>query len=167
MPHLVELDHHRSSFRLRLLGVGGRELLQPGLDGGRGDTQELGGAVHGQAADIEQHGRHLQGQRLAAWGRVGEVQAATFAQIALLVAHPPVLDMLFAPAALAPKSHGQSPWRSSSARKIGHLYNHKTLHRARVCWTMPMYCGSLSAGMRVSSFGGSGRRGMKDSWLVS
>src|SRR5215217_2539716 len=35
--------------------------------------------------------------------------------------------MLFAPAALAPKSHGQSPWRSSSARKIGHLYNHKTL----------------------------------------
>src|SRR3954452_2919437 len=33
-PHLIELDHHRSSFRLGLLGVGGRELLQPGLDGG-------------------------------------------------------------------------------------------------------------------------------------
>src|SRR3954467_405745 len=34
VQHLIELDHHRSSFRLGLLGVGGRELLQPGLDGG-------------------------------------------------------------------------------------------------------------------------------------
>src|SRR5215207_17600 len=34
--------------------------------------------------------------------------------------------MLFAPAALAPKSHGQSPWRSSSARKIGHLCRSQT-----------------------------------------
>src|SRR3954454_16901458 len=127
MPHLIELDHHGPALRLGLLGVGGRELLQPGLDGGGRDTEELGGAVHGQTTDIEQHGRHLQSQRFAAWGRVGEVQTAGFAQIALLVAHPPVLDMLFAPAALAPKSHDQSPWRSSSARKIGHLYNHKTL----------------------------------------
>src|SRR5207237_10754481 len=33
--------------------------------GGR-DTQELGGAVHRETADVEQHGRYLQGQRLAA-----------------------------------------------------------------------------------------------------
>src|SRR6185503_15536817 len=39
------------------------------------------------------------------------------------------LDVIFTPAPLAPKSHDQSPWRSSSARKIGHLYNHKTLGR--------------------------------------
>src|SRR3954462_9493247 len=87
----------------------------------------LGGSVHRQTTDIEQHGRHLQGQRLAAGGCVSEVQAAGFAPVALLAAHQPILDMLFAPAALAPKSHGQSPWRSSSARKIGHLCRSQTL----------------------------------------
>lgn len=38
-------------------------------------------------------------------------------------------DLLFAPAALAPKSHSQSPWQSSSARKIGHLCRSQTLKR--------------------------------------
>jgi len=109
VPHLVELDHHGPTFWLRLLGVGGRELLEPGLDGGRGDAKELGGAVHRQATHIQQHRSRFQGQRLAAWGRVGEVQTAPLAQVALLVAHQPVLDVIFTPAPLAPKSHNQSP----------------------------------------------------------
>src|SRR3712207_8940959 len=40
------------------------------LDGGGRDTQELGRAVHRQAAAIKQHGGGLHGQRLAAGGRV-------------------------------------------------------------------------------------------------
>jgi hypothetical protein len=72
MPHLIQLDHHCPTLRLGLLGVGGRELLEPDLDGGRRDAKQHGGAVHGQTTDIEQHGGSLQGQRLAAWGRVGE-----------------------------------------------------------------------------------------------
>src|SRR3954467_3899819 len=76
---------------------------------------------------IQQHGSHFQGQRLAAGGCVGEVQAAALAQVALLGAHQPVLDVLFAPAALASKSHSQSPWRSSSTRKIGHLCRSQAL----------------------------------------
>src|SRR3954471_16804904 len=44
MPHLVELDHHGPALRLGLLGVGGRELLQPSLDGGGRDAEQLGGA---------------------------------------------------------------------------------------------------------------------------
>jgi hypothetical protein len=42
-------------------------------------------------------------------GRIGEVQAAAFAQVALLAAHQAVLDVLLAPAALAPKPHDQLP----------------------------------------------------------
>jgi hypothetical protein len=72
---------------LRLLREGGRELFEPGLDGGRGNAEQLGGAVHRQTAHIEQHGRYLQGQRLAPGRRVGEAQTAAFAQIALLAAH--------------------------------------------------------------------------------
>src|SRR3954453_14094510 len=86
-----------------------------------------GGAVHRQTAHIQQHGSHFQGQRLAAGGCVGEVQAAALAQGALLGAHQPVLDVLFAPAALASKSHSQSPWRSSSTRNIGHLCRSQTI----------------------------------------
>src|SRR3954463_920342 len=127
MPPPREPDHHRPAFWLGLLRVGGRELLEPGLDRGCRDTQELGGAVHRQTAHIQQYGSHFQGQRLAAGGCVGEVQAAALAQVALLGAHQPVLDVLFAPAALASKSHSQSPWRSSSTRKIGHLCRSQTL----------------------------------------
>src|SRR5215210_5759113 len=45
VPYLVELDHHRPAFWLGLLGVSLGELLEPGLDRGWRDTQELGGAV--------------------------------------------------------------------------------------------------------------------------
>src|SRR5829696_1829424 len=113
VPHLVELDHHRPALRLGLLGVSLGELLEPNLDGGCRDAQELGGAVHRQSADIEQHGRHLQGQRFAAWGRIGEIQAAGFAQVALLATHEPVLNVLVAPAALTAQLHGQPPQGSA------------------------------------------------------
>src|SRR3954464_10271444 len=66
-------------------------------------------------------------QRLAAWGRVGEVQTAAFAQIALLSAHQPVLDVSVTPTPLTAQPHDQSPWQSSSARKIGHLCRSQTL----------------------------------------
>src|ERR671928_284881 len=101
VPHLVELDHHGPAFRLGLLRIGSGELLEPGLDGGCRNAEELGRAVHGEAADIKQDGGRFHGQRLAAGGCVREVQAAAFAQEALLTAHPPVLDVLLAAAALA------------------------------------------------------------------
>src|SRR5215203_5341025 len=48
-------------------------------------------------------------QRLAPGGRVGEVQAAAFTQIALLAAHQPVLDVLFTPTPLAAQPHDKPP----------------------------------------------------------
>src|SRR4051794_40642280 len=72
-------------------------------------------------------------QRLAAWGRVGEVQTAAFAQIALLSAHQPVLDVSVTPTPLTAQPHDQSPWQSSSARKIGHLCRSQTLLHLAVC----------------------------------
>ena len=50
MPHLVELDHHRPTLRLGFLRVGGRELLEPDLDRGCRDPEQLGGAVHRETA---------------------------------------------------------------------------------------------------------------------
>src|SRR3954471_12917468 len=66
-------------------------------------------------------------QRLDAWGRVGEVLTAALAQIALLSAHQPVLDVSVTPTPLTAQPHDQSPWQSSSARKIGHLCRSQTL----------------------------------------
>src|SRR5215207_6926198 len=41
VPPLVKFDPHRPTLRLGLLRVGCRELLQPGLHGGRGNTEQL------------------------------------------------------------------------------------------------------------------------------
>jgi hypothetical protein len=110
VPHLVRLDRQGAAFRPGLLGVGCGEALDPGHDGGRGHAQELGGAVHRQAADVEQDGQNLDPQRQAARRRVGEVQPAALAAVALPAAHQPVPDVLLAPAPLAPqpRSAGRS-----------------------------------------------------------
>src|SRR3954471_23521683 len=113
--------------------------------GGR-DTEELGGAVHRETADIQQHGSHLQGQRFAAWGRVGEVQAAGFAPVALLVAHQAVLDVLFTPTPLAAQPHDKPPRRSSSVRDISHLCSPKTLLKRGIS---PPYAGPFSSAVRA------------------
>ena len=109
MPHLIKLDHHRPAFRLGLVRVGGGELLQPSLDRRCRDTEQLGGAVHRQAADIQQDRGGLHGQRLAAGGRVGEVQATGLAPIPLLGAHQPIFDVLLTATTLALQTHDPPP----------------------------------------------------------
>ena len=102
-------ENYRPAFRFGPLRVGGRALLQPGLHCGCRDTQQLGGEVHRQAADMEQNCSGLHRRRLAASGRVGEVQAAGFSQVTLLGAHQPIPDMLLAPTAFAPQPHDPPP----------------------------------------------------------
>src|SRR5215212_8384351 len=114
MPHLVQLDDQGAALGLRLPGVGFREPLDPGLDGGRRHAEQLGGPVHRDAAQVEQHRLHLHPQRHPPRRRVGEVQAAGLAAVALLAAHEAVLDLLLAPATLAPQRH---PTRSVSRSK--------------------------------------------------
>ena len=90
-------------------------------------SRQLGGAVHRQAADIEQNRSGLRRQRLAACGRVGECQTTRLAQVALLGAHQPILDVLLAPTALAPQPHDPPPQGPQRAQKVGHLCSPKTL----------------------------------------
>jgi transposase len=121
VPHLVEFDHDSTAFRLGFLGVHFREALDPGLHARRRHAQQLGGAVHRQPADVEQHGRHLHPQRHAARRRVGEVQPAGLAAVALLAAHEPVLDVLLAPATFAPQPHSLTPCTVPPSAHIGNL----------------------------------------------
>src|SRR4051812_17594484 len=58
----------RAPRSLGLMRVGCRERLELSLNGAGRDTEQLGGAVHRQATDIEQHGGGFQGQWLAAGG---------------------------------------------------------------------------------------------------
>src|SRR3954452_17496787 len=87
-----------AAYENRPLPIGHGHPLRPTLEGAAQTT-----------LTIEQHGRLLHGQWLPAWGRVGEVEPAALAQIALLVAHPPVLNVPVAPTALAAQPHGQPP----------------------------------------------------------
>src|SRR5687767_10772543 len=114
MPHLVELDHHGPTFRLRLLRVGLGEALDPVLHAADRHADQPGGAAHRQAADVEQHCRDLDRQRHAARRRVGEARPARLAAVALLAAHEAVLDLLLAAATLARQTHRPTPltpWR--------------------------------------------------------
>jgi hypothetical protein len=127
VPHLVELDHDGATFRLGLLRVHFREALDPGLHTGRRDPEQLGGAVHRQAAQVQQHRLDLDPQRHAARRRVGEVQPAGLAQVALLAAHEPVLDVLLAPAPLAPQRHPLTPSATPPPTDMGNLCGAETL----------------------------------------
>jgi hypothetical protein len=102
VPHFVEFDDDRSTFRLGLLRVSFGELLDPGHDARGGDTQQLGGAVHRQPAQVQQHGRDLDPERHPARRGVGEVEPAGLAPVALQALHEAVLDVLLAAAPLAP-----------------------------------------------------------------
>src|SRR3954453_21193538 len=128
MPHLVQLDHDGAALRLGLLGVDFGEALDPGLHAGRRHAQELGGAVHRQPAQVEQHRLHLDPQRHAARRGVGEVQPARLAAVALLAAHEPVLDVLLVPAPLAPQAHPLTPCAVSPSAHIGNLCGPETLN---------------------------------------
>src|SRR3954451_8615949 len=128
MPHLVQLDHDGAALGLGLLGVDFGEALDPGLHAGRRHAQELGGAVHRQPAQVEQHRLDLDPQRHAARRRVGEVQPARLAAVALLAAHEPVLDVLPAPASLAPQPHPLTSCAVSPSAHIGNLCGPETLN---------------------------------------
>src|SRR5437764_9498756 len=127
MPHLVQLDHDGAALRLGLLGVDFGEALDPGLHAGRRHAQELGGAVHRQPAQVQQHRLDLDPQRHAARRGVGEVQPAGLAAVALLAAHEPVLDVLLAPAPLAPQPHPLTPSAVPLPTHIGNLCGPETL----------------------------------------
>src|SRR4051812_28323445 len=127
MPHLVQLDHDGAALGLGLLGVDFGEALDPGLDAGRRHAEQLGGAVHRQPAQVEQHRLDLDPQRHAARRRVGEVQPARLAAVALLAAHEPVLDVLLAPASLAPQPHPLTSCAVSPSAHIGNLCDPETL----------------------------------------
>jgi hypothetical protein len=127
VPHLVEFDHDGATLGLGFLGVDFGEALDPGLDAGRRHAQQLGGAVHRQPAQVEEHGRDLDPQRHAARRRVGEVQPAALAAVALLAAHEPVLDVPLSPATLAPQRHPLAPCTVSPSVHIGNLCDAETL----------------------------------------
>src|SRR4051794_14446644 len=127
MPHLVQLDHDGAALGLGLLGVHFGEALDPGLDAGRRHAEQLGGAVHRQPAQVQQHRLDLDPQRHAARRRVGEVQPAGLAAVALLAAHEPVLDVLLGPAPLAPQSHPLTPCTVPPSVHIGNLCGPETL----------------------------------------
>src|SRR4051794_965087 len=131
MPHLVQLDHDGAALGLGLLGVHFGEALDPGLHAGRRDPEQLGGAVHRQAAQVQQHRLDLDPQRHAARRRVGEVQPAGLAQVALLAAHEPVLDVLPAPAPLAPQRHPLTPSAAPPPTDMGNLCGAETLDNSR------------------------------------
>src|SRR3954471_8460155 len=127
MPHFIEFDHQGAAFRLGLLGVDFGEPLDPGHHAGRGHAQQLGGAVHRQPAHVEQDGGDLDPQRHAARRGVGEVQPARAAAVALLPPHQAVLDVLLAPAPLAPQPHRSTPPAVPPPTDIGNLRRPKTL----------------------------------------
>src|SRR3954452_24712069 len=109
MPHLVQPGHDGAALGLGLLGVHFGEALDPGLHRGRRHAEQLGGAVHRRPAQVQQHRLDLDPQRHATGRRVGGVQPAGLAPVAPLAAHEPVLDVLPAPAPLAPQPHPLTP----------------------------------------------------------
>src|SRR3954452_11767304 len=129
MPHLVQLDHDGTAFRLGLLGVDFGEALDPGLHRGRRHAEQLGGAVHRQPAQVQQQRLDLDPQRHATGRRVSEVQPARFAAVALLAAHEAVLDVLLAPAPLAPQRHPLIPSAVPLPTHMGDLCGLETLPR--------------------------------------
>src|SRR4051794_16262607 len=127
MPHLVEFDHDGAALGLGFLGVDFGEALDPGLHARRRHARQLGGAVHRQPAQVEEHRRDLDPERHAARRRVGEVQPAGPAAVALLAAHEPVLDVLPAPAPLAPQRHPFTPSATPPPMDMGDLCGVETL----------------------------------------
>src|SRR3954466_10975772 len=127
MPHLVELDHDGAALGLGFLGVDFSEALDPGLHARRRHAEQLGGAVPRQPAQVEEHRLDLEPERHAARRRVGEVQPAGPAAVALLAAHEPVLDVLPAPAPLAPQRHPFTPSAAPPPMDMGNLCGVETL----------------------------------------
>src|SRR5690349_17795750 len=127
MPHFIKFDHQGTAFRFGLLGVDFGELLDPGHHARRGHAQQLGRAVHRQAAQVEERRRDLDPARHAARRRVGEVQPARLAAVALLAPHQAVPDVLPAPAPLAPQPHRSTPPAIPPPTDIGNLRRPKTL----------------------------------------
>src|SRR3954447_21178218 len=143
MPHLVELDHDGAALGLRFLGVDFGEALDPGLHAGRRHAEQLGGAVHRQPAQVQQHRLELDPQRHATGRRVGEVQPAGLAPVALLAAHEPVLDVLLAPAPLAPQRHPLTPSAVPLPTHMGDLCGLETLELSSLMWLptgLASYC---------------------------
>src|SRR6185436_15642947 len=127
MPHLVELDYQRPAFWRRFRRVFLGELLYPVHHAGRRYAQELRRPVHRQAAHVEQHRQHLDLEWHPSRRRVGEVQAAALAAVALLAAHEAVLDLLLGPAPLAAQPHRPAPSAIPPPTDMGDLRNIKTL----------------------------------------
>src|SRR4051794_10577718 len=155
MPHLVQLDHDGAALGLGLLGVHVGEALDPSLHRGRRDAEQLGGAVHRQPAQVQQHRLDLDPQRHATGRRVGEVQPAGLAPVALLAAHEPVLDVLPAPAPLAPQRHPLTPSAVPLPTHMGDLCGLETLQATialfLATWTV-MVAGYLAAMQRGWTF---------------
>src|SRR3954454_20225615 len=127
MPHLVQLDHDGAALWLGFLGVDFGEALDQGLHAGRRHPEQRGGALHRQPAQVEEHRRDLDPERHAARRRGGEVQPAGSAAVALLAAHEPVLDVLLAPAPLAPQRHPFTPSATPTPIDMGNLCGVETL----------------------------------------
>src|SRR4029450_12048765 len=113
-----------------------------GLHARRRHAQQLSGAVHRQPAQVQQHRLDLDPQRHAARRRIGEVQPAGLAAVALLAAHEPVLDVLRAPATFAPQPHSLTPCTVPPSAHIGNLCGPETLFFASFTyqaqsWTKP------------------------------
>src|SRR5690349_21139800 len=109
------------ALRLGLLRVSFGELLDPGHHARGRDAQQLGGAVHRQPAQVEQHRRDLDPQRHAARRGVGEVEPAGLAAVALQPLHESVLDVPLSPAPLAPQPHRPAPPAVPPPTDIGDL----------------------------------------------
>src|SRR4051812_22881783 len=116
------------ALRLGLLRVSFGELLDPGHHAGRGPPEQLGGAFHREAAQVEQHRRDLDPERHPARRGVGEVQPAGLAAVALQTLHEPVLDVLLSPATLAPQPHRPAPPAVPPPTDIGDLRCLKTMN---------------------------------------
>src|SRR3954451_8921038 len=119
------------ALRLGLLRVSFGELLDPGHHTGGRHAQQLGGAVHRQPAQVEQDGRDLDPERHPARRRIGEVQPAGLAAVALQALHEAVLDVLLSPATLAPQLHRSAPPAVLPPTNIGNLRSLKTLNAER------------------------------------
>src|SRR4051812_15853181 len=122
------------ALRLGLLRVSFGELLDPGHHAGRRHPEQLGGAVHREAAQVEQHRRDLDPQRHPARRGVGEVQPAGLAAVALLALHEAVLDVLLGPATLAPQPHRPAPPAVPPPTDIGDLRCLKTLRSSSMLY---------------------------------
>src|SRR3954454_23755883 len=129
MPHLVQLDHDGAALGLGFLGVHFGEALDPGLHTGRRDPEQLGGAVHRQPAQVQQHRLHLDPERHPARRGVGEVQPARLAAVALLAPHEAVLDVPLSPTTLAPQRHPFTPSATPSPMDMGNLCGVETLRK--------------------------------------